>query len=100
MLQGRSEWAKTETTMAMLAQFLGEETVARMSADEVERTCDILHAEMLKSALRNEGMRKELAESAAKFAAAAVRAPRGGAGEPSRGAAGEQVKELQELLRR
>jgi hypothetical protein len=62
-----------EIIMALLAQFIGEDAVARMSDAEIERSCEILHAQMLKSALANPGERKEISKSVAKFALQVVR---------------------------
>lgn len=87
--------------MALLAQFLGEDTVAKMSPIEIERTCDILHAEMLKAALSNATLRKDLTSTAARVAITTVRGGRLTAFEQQRAeVSADQLKELQDVLKR
>ena len=58
--------------MALLAQFLGNEAVASMSKEQIERTCDLLHAEMLRNALTNRSSKEELTRLAQTVASKAA----------------------------
>ena len=63
--------------MALLAQFLGAEEVARMSDVQIERTVEILHAEMLRQALTNPEARENLTRLAGGVAREAAVLSRG-----------------------